>query len=177
VPDVPTFLRLIGRQLSQHASKFETWNALFTTSSKQLRDLGIEPPRARRYLLWWREKFRRGEFGVGGDLKHVKDGIAEVRVVEREGKRPLAINTPLADEGEAVKTEAGATAKGVKVLPTGAVKGSYIQPVKGTLGKVGRIEVQDGMWEVKRGKKILGGERRRKFNLSVLRRKAKEAAK
>lgn len=42
----------------------------------------MEPPRARRYLLRWREKFRNGEFGVGGDLSKVADGKAEVRCVE-----------------------------------------------------------------------------------------------
>lgn len=30
----------------------------------------------------WREKFRQGEFGIGGDLKYVKDGVAELRVCE-----------------------------------------------------------------------------------------------
>jgi hypothetical protein len=32
--------------------------------------------------LRWREKFRKGEFGIGGDLKCVKDGVGELRVVE-----------------------------------------------------------------------------------------------
>lgn len=37
----------------------------------------------RKYLLRWREKFRRGEYGIGGDLKYVdKDGVAELRVCE-----------------------------------------------------------------------------------------------
>lgn len=48
----------------------------------ELKDLGIEPPRSRRYLLRWRQKFRDGEYGVGGDFQYVKDGKAELRVVE-----------------------------------------------------------------------------------------------
>lgn len=82
VPDVETFLTLIGRKLSSHASKIPDWNALFTLTSPQLKNLGIEPPRARRYLLRWRDKFRAGEFGIGGDLHKVTDGIGEVRLVE-----------------------------------------------------------------------------------------------
>jgi len=82
VPDATTFLTLIGRKLSTHAAKIPSWEALFTLTSAQLKDLGIEPPRARRYLLRWREKFRNGEFGIGGDLSKVVDGKAEVRCVE-----------------------------------------------------------------------------------------------
>ena len=82
VPDVPTFFKLIGRQMSKHSSKFSTWDDLFTMSSDQMRELGLEPTRQRRYLLRWRDKFRRGEYGVGGDLQHVENGVAEIRVVE-----------------------------------------------------------------------------------------------
>lgn len=82
VPDVQTFLTVIGRKLSVHASKIPSWEALFTLTSPQLKDLGIEPPRARRYLLRWRDKFRAGEFGIGGDLRKVTDGVGEVRLVE-----------------------------------------------------------------------------------------------
>ena len=124
-------------------------------------------------------------------MTHVQDGVGEVRVVDREGKRPLAINTPMLqteepkDGGAAVvppplpvvDADEGKIVKGVKVKEPGIVVGEYFRPVKGTFGRVARIKIEDGMWEIKRGKKILGGERRRKYNLSVLRRKAKEAAK
>lgn len=83
VPDVATFLSLIGRGLSQHASKIESWDTLFRITSMQLRDLGVEPARNRKYLLRWRDKFRHGEFGIGGDAKYVGEGGAvECRVVE-----------------------------------------------------------------------------------------------
>ncbi|KAF6225953.1 hypothetical protein HO173_012676 [Letharia columbiana] len=74
VPDASTFLKLIGRNLSQHAGKIPTWQSLFSLTSTQLRELGVEPARTRRYLLWWRDRFRKGIFGVGGDLRNVKDG-------------------------------------------------------------------------------------------------------
>ncbi|KAI5358736.1 putative IGR protein [Septoria linicola] len=86
VPDVPTFLTLIGRGMSKHESKIPSWEALFTLSSEQLRESGLEPARARRYLLWWRERFRQGIYGIGGDVKHatkVGDKVAaELRIVE-----------------------------------------------------------------------------------------------
>ena len=82
VPDLQTFLTLIGRNLSQYSSKIPTWEALFSLTSPQLKELGIEPPRSRRYLLRWREKFRNGEYGIGGDLKSVENAQAELRIVE-----------------------------------------------------------------------------------------------
>ena len=82
VPDAQTFLTLIGRSMSQHAAKIPSWDALFTLTSDQLRESGLEPSRARKYLLWWRERYRNGIMGIGGDLKNVKDGIAELRIVE-----------------------------------------------------------------------------------------------
>ncbi|KAL2375662.1 hypothetical protein RJ035_008355, partial [Blastomyces gilchristii] len=40
------------------------------------------------------------------------------------------------------------------------LKAPYIKLVKGTNGMAGVIQVQEGMWEDKQGKKIDGGERR-----------------
>ncbi|OJD11100.1 hypothetical protein AJ78_08060 [Emergomyces pasteurianus Ep9510] len=82
VPDTQTFLSLIGRNMSRFAPKFASWDELFTISSAEMKERGIEPPRHRRYLLRWRQKFQRGEYGVGGDLDHVVDGVAQLRVVE-----------------------------------------------------------------------------------------------
>lgn len=87
VPDVSTFLTLIGRKVSQHADKIPSWKDLFTMTSKQMREAGIEPARSRRYILNWREKFRNGEYGVGGDAKWARDGVAHVQVVETPIKR------------------------------------------------------------------------------------------
>lgn len=110
VPDTETFLTLIGRKMSQHAAKIPSWDALFTLSSEQLKAAGVEPARARRYLMWWRDRYRHGIMGVGGDLKEVTNGIAELRVVQvpsqrgidkaatlskDAGTRKVIINTPL----------------------------------------------------------------------------------
>jgi hypothetical protein len=68
--------------MSKYAGKLTSWEELFTISSESLRVLGMESARERRYLLRWREKFRRKEYGIGGDLDHVAGGVAELRVVE-----------------------------------------------------------------------------------------------
>jgi hypothetical protein len=172
VPDVQTFLTLIGRNLSQHASKIPSWNALFSLTSAQLRGLGIEPPRTRRYLLAWREKFRQGHFGIGGDLQSVKDGEALLSVVEvpRLGesaatatilpqKRRIVVN--LGGSAEEVPAEQLKPVGGVRVKgrqTTHAIVGSHVQPLKG--GKAAKIKIQEGLWEQRRGHKIDGGERR-----------------
>lgn len=55
---------------------------------------------------------------------------------------------------------------GVTVKAPGVLHGSYFQSVKGSEGKALRLQVKEGMWEVKRGVKLFGGERRRKNVLS-----------
>ncbi|KAK2750113.1 hypothetical protein FQN57_004606 [Myotisia sp. PD_48] len=82
VPDTQTFLSLIGRNMSRFAPKLTDWNQLFTISPSELQALGMETPRDRKYLLRWREKFRRQDYGVGGDFDHVVDGVAELRAIE-----------------------------------------------------------------------------------------------
>ncbi len=42
VPDVPTFLEKIGRGCKGHADVFENWESLFTLSSAELKEKGIE---------------------------------------------------------------------------------------------------------------------------------------
>ena len=168
VPNVQTFLSLIGRNLSQHASKIPTWNALFSLTSTQLRVLGVEPPRTRRYLLAWREKFRQGRFGVGGDIRHVQNGEALLSVVEvpteghraatatsSAGKRKIVVNTKTNAEGQLVEFE---PVEGFRVQGAHTIVGPHVQPIKG--GKGARILVKEGLWEIRRGHKIDGGERR-----------------
>jgi hypothetical protein len=172
VPDVQTFLTVIGRNLSQHASKIPSWEALFTLSSTQLRELGIEPPRSRRYLLAWRERFRQGKFGVGGNLRHVQNGEALLSVVEvptqgssaetatatvSPGKRKIVVNVK--DPVKVQKVEGLEPVPGFKVKGAHTIIGPRVQPIKG--GKGAKIVVQEGLWEHRRGHKIDGGERRR----------------
>ncbi|KAG7289553.1 hypothetical protein NEMBOFW57_005924 [Staphylotrichum longicolle] len=176
VPDVETFLTVIGRGLKQHASKFPTWEALFTLSSDQLRELGVEPPRTRRYLLRWRQRFREGKFGIGGDLKHVENGVAELRVQETD-KKPLlrlrnVVNLPLGKKLEEVSPSDVVRVKGFTVQGVRTIVGPYALPMK--YGGA-RISVTEGMWEDRRGHKVDGGERRRaeiRFKRRVAERKA-----
>ncbi|KAK4698070.1 hypothetical protein P7C71_g124, partial [Lecanoromycetidae sp. Uapishka_2] len=178
-PDAPTFLSLIGRGLSQHAAKIPTWQSLFSLTSNQLREIGVEPARTRRYLLWWRDRFRKGVFGIGGDLRNVKDGSAELRVVEvpipkaaspnasststatgLTRVRKMIVNAPTGEIGNASSGRLKAV-EGMKVFGAGSIVGPYVQRVKGTSGSVATIKVQEGMWEVRRGVKVDGGERRK----------------
>ncbi len=173
VPDVDTFLTLIGRGLKQHASKFPTWDALFTLNSDQLRELGVEPPRTRRYLARWRHRFRLGQFGPGGNFKHVENGVAELAIRTTQ-KTPLlvvrqVVNVP---PGENADSPNAVRAYGFTVKGTSAISGPYALPLKGPKA---RVTVTEGMWEDKRGHKVDGGERRRdevRFKKRVAERKA-----
>ncbi|KAI1631041.1 IGR protein motif-domain-containing protein [Biscogniauxia mediterranea] len=174
VPDVPTFLTLIGRGLSQHASKFPTWESLFATTSDQLRELGVEPPRTRRYLLQWRERFRRGQYGIGGDLQHVEGGRAELRVIEAEPdesadprrlaedpiyRRKYVVNVPPGKRVEDCGPDEVHRVQGFRVRGASTIAGPYALPLK--KGQGAFVTVTENMWEHARGRKIDGGERRR----------------
>lgn len=172
VPDAETFLTLIGRNLKQHASKFPSWESLFTMTSPQLKELGVEPPRTRKYLLRWREKFRNREFGVGGDLRYVQEGQAEVRVIEvpshrnvatatsSPGMKKIIVNAPPGlDEAKLRALQNLRPVKGLTLKGARTITGPYVQPKKDD-PFAAKIAIQEGMWEDRRGHKIDGGERR-----------------
>ena len=177
VPDPQTFLTLIGRNLSQHAAKIPTWEALFSLTSTQLRELGIEPPRSRRYLLRWREKFRKGQYGICGDAESVVDGAVHLRVVEvpradlgaavntnatatrTPGTRKMIVNVPPEAGPSEIMPEQLKSIKGLKLVGSHTIVGPHVQPVKG--GKAAKVVVKEGLWEERRGHKIDGGERRK----------------
>lgn len=170
VPDSKTFLTLIGRNLVQQAAKIPTWESLFSLTSAQLREVGVEPARTRRYLLWWRDRFRKGVHGIGGDLRHVEKGTAKLRVVEvphvsqtgLERRRKLVVDLPPEIRIETVSTAKLYPVKGFKVVGAHTIVGPYIQLHKDAAGSEATFAVREGMWEEKRGVKIDGGERRRK---------------
>jgi hypothetical protein len=184
IPDHTSFLSAIGRNLSAHSSKIPSWDALFTLSSLQLKELGVEPARSRRYLLHWREKFRNGEYGIGGDCQYVKDGVAELQLVEApvaprddglEMSRWSAVATATHNPGTrrvVVNVPAGAEApleplvnirgvRGIVVKGPRTIKGSHIEAIKGSKGLKARIALKEGIWEERRGHKVDGGERRK----------------
>lgn len=174
VPDSKTFLTLIGRNLIQHAAKLPTWQDLFSYTSEQLRKAGVEPARTRRYLLWWRDRYKKGIYGVGGDLEHVTGGTAKLKVVEVpipgvtipgttiQRTKKFVVNVPLETEHRDIQVEQLRPVTGMKIVGERRIAGPYIQPEKGASGSVALIKVQDGMWEQKRGVKVDGGERRKK---------------
>ncbi|KAI2473733.1 IGR protein motif-domain-containing protein [Annulohypoxylon bovei var. microspora] len=167
IPDVSTFLTVIGRGLSTHISKFPTWEALFSLTSDQLRELGVEPPRTRRYLLQWRQRFRNGQYGVGGDLQHVVDGQAELKVLEpppvdkASAARPrkFVVNVPAGRPLKECGLDEMSRVRGYTVKGAKTIVGPYALPVQG--GEGAKIKITEGMWEDRRGRKVDGGERRR----------------
>ena len=171
--------------MSKHSTKITSWNQLFNSTSNELRDLGIEPARSRRYLIRKREKFRNGIHGPGGDLENVVDGVAQLRVVEipasstSQGRSttpsaPSATLTPgmkkaIVNLPPDALSFAGVAAGGVtkfafdkmKVHRGSKIQGPFLKPLKGSHGSAATISVTEGMWEDKRGVKVDGGERRR----------------
>lgn len=184
IPDHTAFLSAIGRGLSAHATKIPSWEALFTLTSPQLKELGVEPARSRRYLLQWREKYRNGEYGIGGDCQHVQDGVAQLKLVEaavpanpqlgntisprsaaatathNPGTRKFVVNVPAGADAPEGPEETWSKVDGVAVKGAKSIVGSYVEAVKGSDGRA-QIRLQEGVWEVTRGHKVDGGERRK----------------
>ncbi|KAI5862808.1 IGR protein motif-domain-containing protein [Durotheca rogersii] len=179
VPDVQTFLTLIGRDLVKHAAKFPTWDSLFTLTSVDLAELGIEPPRTRRYLLQWRRRFLKGLYGPGGDLVHVRDGKAMLQIAEiiapPRGADPdspetaaaavsfrprkYVVNVPFDQNADTCPPDLLSRVCGYQVRDGNKIVGHYAKPLKHGGGAV--VTITEGMWEDKRGHKVDGGERRR----------------
>ncbi|KAL8768321.1 MAG: hypothetical protein Q9194_005736, partial [Teloschistes cf. exilis] len=121
-------------------------------------------------------RFRKGIFGVGGDLTAVdgEKGVAYLKVVEvarrggdGEGRlspnavRKVIVNAPLDREVREEEARRAKPIQGLKVQGAHTIVGPYVEPVKGTGGSVATIKVQEGMWEERRGQKVDGGERRK----------------
>ncbi|KAK7425454.1 telomere length regulation protein [Neonectria magnoliae] len=161
VPDVPTFLTLIGRGLHKYANKFPSWDALFSLTSPQLKELGIEPARNRRYLLHWMQRYRKGALGPGGDFQYVENGEAILKVATppastlRDSKWAVNVPNGVSDAKVGTLTRpVGYRVEGLK-----SIVGPYARPLPGLSGAV--VKVTEGMWEHRQGRKIDGGERRR----------------
>lgn len=137
----------------------------------------MEPPRSRRYLLRWRQRFSEGRYGPGGDFKHVKDGKAELRVLEIE-KDPLTreryvVNVPAGQTVEETPREELVRVARYQVKGAHTIRGPSALPMKAQGGAV--VAATEGMWEDVRGHKVDGGERRQaevRFKRRVAERKA-----
>lgn len=177
VPDPASFLRIIGRDLSQYADKFPSWEALFSLTSPQLKEMGVEPARTRRYLLDWLRRYREGKLGPGGDFKHVEDNKAILAIHHdiRKDKKKI-VNIPQGGTVPEVLSD-GDIVQSYRVRGARRISGPYATP---TGDGTSQVNIVEGMWEIRRGQKVDGGERRQaevRFKRGVAeRRAAREAA-
>ncbi len=122
-------------------------------------------------------------FGVGGNFQYVRDGEARVKVVEvpitkaeienvsgtstKSGlvrTKKMVVNAPAEEEeevGKQLELDALKPVEGMKVVGARTIVGPFIKTLKGSKGGEAVIRVQEGMWEVRRGVKVDGGERRK----------------
>lgn len=110
----------------------------------------------------------------------MKDGLAELRSVEvpvlKAGiadatststatgltrVKKMIVNETLEYVERNLDMEKLKPVEGMKVVGARTIVGPFVQPVKGTRGSVATIRIQEGMWEVRRGVKVDGGERRK----------------
>lgn len=165
-PDVPTFLSLIGRGLSRYANKFPSWESLFSLTGTELKQLGIEPTRKRRYLLHWMDKYRKGNLGPGSDFRYVTNGEAILKIAKPIGPgahkafAKYVVNVPHPEAEPLQEADLQLVRPvGYNVRGNASIRGPYAVPITGD-GAV-KVKAVEGMWEDKQGRKIDGGERRR----------------
>lgn len=174
VPDTESFLRIIGRSLGQYADKFPSWEALFSLTSPQLKELGVEPARSRRYLLHWLKRYREGRLGPGGDFKHVQDGKALLGIHhDLKTDKKTVVNLP---PGGAVPKVFQGGVRDYRVKGAKRISGPYATP---SGDGVSQVSIVEGMWELRQGQKVDGGERRKamvRFNRRVAERRAQREA-
>ncbi|KAK6952261.1 hypothetical protein Daesc_006796 [Daldinia eschscholtzii] len=120
-------------------------------------------PRTRRYLLQWRQRFLKGQYGIGGDLQHVEDGKADLKILESDADpvrpRKYVVNVPAGRTVKECGLDDMSRVRGYKVDGAKTIVGPYALPLKG--GEGARVTITEGMWEDRRGHKVDGGERRR----------------
>jgi hypothetical protein len=175
VPDLSTFFKLIGRDVAQYSSKFESWEAFFTLPSREFLKLNIEPPAKRKYLLEWRERFRQGRWGIGGDFAQVdrENECAYLRVMEAPTKLPAPATSTIGANMKRIVVNVAPetflpqvdpkTSRSVQHVTLGRnrIRGKNVYPVGGYDGQLAKLMIQDGLWEVRKGRKVDGGERRK----------------
>ena len=132
-----------------------------------------------RWVQWEEEGKKGGREGwaevrvVDVDVDvDVEDGMEGEGGGEEEGAAALAkrtrrmiVNTPPTSSEsvgvQGVEGEKLVPVAGLKIRGAREIVGPFVQLVKGTRGSVARIRVEEGMWEVRRGVKVDGGERRK----------------
>jgi len=163
VPDVPTFLLIIGRGMKKYAEKFPTWDSFWGATSEQL-TAAIPLAKDRRYIQDWMRRYRNREYGTAWNLKHIHEGQAILAVYKVPGKKGpgsrVVVNVPAGKTGHTITPEE------VHVMGYPyRVKGSKIPcgpHARAFKGHTACIDSWDGLWELPQGEKVDGGERRRK---------------
>lgn len=107
VHDLETFFKLIGRKTVDHVDSFEgNLEKFLSTSSKQMKNMGIDVS-TRRYMLRWKHKFvndleplrehKRGKKKNGGERK-AKTVLAKRQALEKLEEKERFANEELEAE-------------------------------------------------------------------------------
>lgn len=90
IPDVASFLNHIGRNTSEFSEAFPTWDALFTSSSKEMKAAGIDV-KPRRYILEQVENYRKSSILNNDDPTSIFTATKEIKLHPKKngGERNL----------------------------------------------------------------------------------------
>jgi hypothetical protein len=71
--------------------------------------------------------------------------------------KKIVVNVAAGGSAEGMPAEQLKAVKGVKIKSGNTITGPHVLQIR---GKAAKIEVKEGLWEIRRGRKIDGGERR-----------------
>ena len=86
---------------------------------------------------------------------------AKATATHDPGTRKVVVNVPVGAEAPTEPVDTLSSVQGVVVKGAKTIKGSYLEAVKGSGGLKARIRLQEGIWEIRRGHVVDGGERRK----------------
>ena len=109
IPDVPAFLNRIGHNTAEYAEAFPTWDALFTSSSKEMKAAGIDV-KPRKYILHQVENYRKAAF-LENDPKAVFESIEEIKLHPKKNGGERNLNKYLAQKRILERIELAKTQK------------------------------------------------------------------
>lgn len=85
------FLTVIGRKQIQYLKKFTSFEELLEMTGKEMKTKGI-PVSDRRYIMAWREKYRRGWFFPGDPIRSVyrpREKLTRPKIMMKHRKKKM----------------------------------------------------------------------------------------
>ncbi|KAG0681021.1 telomere length regulation protein [Pichia californica] len=97
ITDVASFLQHIGRNTTEFSEAFPTWDALFTSTSKEMKAAGIDV-KPRKYILEQVENYRKTASLSNNDSTSILNATKEIKLHPKKNGGERKLNKYLAQK-------------------------------------------------------------------------------